>query len=287
MNLTLADATQRAITVHYEGLRRKRLVECFYRELVTVFPDRTLDTLTPKDIKEYAEWLAENGLQPASVYAHVSAVRQMFRVSYERLGWRSDEWTKEEFAAWLSKIKLPGVPKKRKWWLNPDLKPKVLDYFATAGEGECVDFVNWTTTTGLRIEETLRCERSMFHGIATDKVWLLVPGTKTNDAQREVPLNAEGCEIANRRLALNPRLFTMPYHELAGLWNDCRTALGIDHPSATLKALRRSYARQQAGKGTPSYVLQKLMGHASFSTTLEYLRLTGGEFTRDELEKYR
>lgn len=83
------------------------------------------------------------------------------------------------------------------------------------------------------------------------------------------------------------RLFPLSYKTLWTAWDDCRKALGLDDiPTATLKAIRRSFVRLRAGKGTPLPILQRMLRHRDPNTTMGYLRLTGGDFTTEEMRQW-
>jgi hypothetical protein len=178
---------------------------------------------------------------------------------------------------------IPSVPAPRlpKWWLPPPLHASVCEDLRRRGLGDpLADFIDWTCFTGLRLEETLRCERHLFTGLGTPRPSLQVPGTKTQASLAPIPLMADAAALAVRRLgprgAPTDRLFTASYRELWEGWGLVRTEYGLGSvATATLKALRRTFAKYARDKGMPLDALRRYLRHADVETTLGYLDLIG------------
>lgn len=175
-------------------------------------------------------------------------------------------------------------PKKLKWWLNPQDHER---FRALLPPGDLLmSYIDWTAATGLRVEETLRLCRSDFSDGFRE---VLVPGTKASEAQATIPLST-AAQIIARSLLLdatdhNARMFPVSYVALRKAWRKAAKALDITHPGATLKALRRSAARHLTTNGMPLDVLRQYLRHSDISTTIEYLRLTGG-YNTEEIRKW-
>lgn len=183
------------------------------------------------------------------------------------------------------------VPKALKWWLKPDDQAKLVKQLQAYGDQEFIDYVLWATSTGLRVEETLRLTRSDFTRDHTGNVLVTVPGLKTYDAQATLPLPREAVEVFERRLgaAAAPAapLFETPYWKLAERWRRYRHIIGAGKTSgATLKAFRRVSARKlHSDKGMPLDLVRHYLRHENIETTMGYLRLTGG-YSTDEFARY-
>jgi integrase len=199
-----------------------------------------------------------------------------------------------------SACRVPYVrePKNLKWWLTPEVEAQATGWMTANGYHDLRDYTIFVVRTGLRLEEVLRCQRTHFTGLATARPSLSIPGTKTAAAQASIPLLPEAAALALARLGpdgdpcdylfagrTNQRTWKrhnggpspMRYHDLQEPWLMCRRAIGLgDVRGATLKAFRRSFARIGSDRGVPTEILQKYLRHELISTTMEYLRLTGG-----------
>lgn len=155
---------------------------------------------------------------------------------------------------------------------------------------DMVDYIEFVTETGLRVEEVLRiCGRHLhfvgtgdFNGIMVDLTTLSKPvlevmGTKTVGSYDLIPLSKAALEILVRRREEHGdgRLFNLSYDFLRVYWQWCLEFLKVTDETATLKSLRRTFATRLAAKGIPATLLQKLMRHASLVTTSHYTNSVG------------
>jgi integrase len=169
------------------------------------------------------------------------------------------------------------------WWLNADAQEKLLTALYGSGlerDALLADYIVWAVNSGCRVEESLRIERRHF-ALEGGRVYLTVPGTKTAMAEATLPLNEKAAEVYMRRLhrSDNPsaRLFPVAYKQLAANWREAAIVIGArGNRQATLKALRRSAARNLTVSGLPTAMLQFYLRHENIKTTEGYLRLTGG-----------
>lgn len=184
----------------------------------------------------------------------------------------------------------PKVPRKLKWWLSPEDEERLTEFCRASDKPRLhvlADVIEWTTRTGLRIEESIALKWSDVHFRAE---WTLVtvPGLKTQTAQKTLPVSADAAAVLMRRRALGGKtVFDVVYWELQRAWQDARDILGLTDPySATLKALRRSAARSlHVSKGMPLDMVRQYLRHENVDTTMGYLRLTGG-YGEEEIGKW-
>jgi integrase len=186
-----------------------------------------------------------------------------------------------------------------KWWLKPQQQAELLAHPDIPQDLK--DWVIWTTTTGLRIEETLRLNKNDFVIEGIDFLAVTVPGLKTMASQATLPLALEAQLVVQRRMLAavgrtswnplaNPQLFELDYQtELVPMWDEAMRLLGVDkqlHPTATLKALRRNAARYlHVDRKMPLDMVRQYLRHEDIKTTMGYLALTGGYGT-EEMKGY-
>lgn len=191
------------------------------------------------------------------------------------------------------------VPKQLKWHLSESQRVEALKWLreqeAGLGFHALADFIEWTTRTGLRLEESLGLRWGDLHqDLTTGAAFgISVPGSKTTNAQATLPISTEVAKLLRKRFfiegkpSLNNRVFPFEYTSLLKVWDEVRKQFGWqDDPTATLKALRRSAARYlHVDCGMPLHMVQQYLRHSNMATTLEYLRLTGGYGT-EEMRRY-
>lgn len=275
---SLGIAIDLAIEQRWAGRRKEPNARSWCRMFLETFPDKTLATLTTQDISTYISMMQMDGLSPWTVHARVCVISTIYEVA-----------TQNAYAGPVPFIPRPHVPKPLKWWLKPDAEPEVITWLRDVLlQPEVADFVLWTVETGLRVEETLRVTAGDFVGLHGEAPELTVPGTKNDGAQATLALSAVAVGLARGRLmSSSAKLFGITYRQLDRAWQEVRAQFGWqDISTATLKALRRSFARRLTAKGCPLPVLQQMMRQADPETTLNYMRLVGGEYTTEEQRKW-
>lgn len=241
-----------------------------------------VEEITPDDVRKcIAIWRDRDRLAQTTINIRLS-VLTILGVSCEGL--------------WLS-VRLPP-----KWWLAPEKLARLVAWLREecpfAEAALVADYVEWTAWTGLRVEETLRLawgdvRLDLRPGDAADGEVLnfseiTVPGTKTKGAQASLAIGLIPALVLQRRLAARADegsglVFPISYGRLRTLWQQCRAFLGVvDTPLATLKALRRTAARNLTTKGMPTEILRNYLRHANIETTMGYLRLVGGYSTAEQ-----
>ncbi len=243
--------------------------------------------VTPSDIaRAVASWYNQ-GLSPATITKRLNCL--------SKLG-----------------VTVDGMrPKKArglKWWMRPEDRDRLCVYLrgiavtpsADQRYASLADFIEWTTYTGLRIEESLRLalkDVNLHHDGSFDNPLVgdvTVPGTKTANAQATLPLGTEAATILHRRSWPAVVLATRVFHDLDYNWmlekwtTVCRPFLGVgpEHPTCTLKALRRSAAHYlHVTKGMPLDMVRDYLRHEDIETTIGYLRLTGG-YNTEAMRRY-
>jgi site-specific recombinase XerD len=179
-----------------------------------------------------------------------------------------------------------------KWWLPPEkLEELLVELRSQVDRGDLLlfsDYIELIAKTGLRVEEALRLKVRHYTGEQT----LLVPGTKTLRSQATIAIMPRAEEIIVGRIRSvkdDPEalLFPFGYPWAAARWSECRGLLGAHEVStATLKALRRTFAKIATGRGMPTATLQDILRHESITTTQGYLAVVGDEQKLQEQKKW-
>lgn len=222
-----------------------------------------LDEITDDDITALRDWSLQQGLAPSSVNCRMSALSV--------LG---------------VKVRYCKLPRKRKWYLSP---PDELQLLSLGLPPVLQSFVRWTVATGLRVEESLALR---WMDIDLEAGTVRVSGTKTEMAEALLPLSQEAKGVLiewRKHLRTTPpasRVFPVTYRGLWRLWEKARKQMGLqDVATATLKSLRRSFARRAHVNGMPIDILRQYLRHGNLKTTQGYLWLVGG-YSQDEMRRY-
>ena len=183
----------------------------------------------------------------------------------------------------------PRLPRVQKWWLRPEQQAKAVAWLRARPEAkhhQLADLLEFITLTGLRVEEALRLTWADIVKRPTRTV-LAVPGSKTDTAQRTLPISDAAAAVLEARRGCDPsNVFPLPYNQMGIAWRLCREHIGLENPeAATLKAFRRSAARNLTVNGMPTAILKEYLGHTKLDTTMGYLRLTGG-YSEEEYGKW-
>lgn len=217
----------------------------------------------PRDVREATAVWYKQGLSPATITKRLNLLGAM---GVNVAGMR------------------PPKDRKLKWWLTPEEKAKAKKHLIGDGKRYATTdkatwhHIQWTTLTGLRVEETLALTYDSF---SQDLMAVNVPGTKTATAQATLALSPEAWEAG---MDLMSTRWT-DYEPLEAAWRKLREAMGWPD-GATLKALRRSAARYlHVDRGMPLDMVRQYLRHEDIKTTMEYLRLTGG-YRLDEMRRY-
>lgn len=281
----LKRASDIALEQHWFGRRKAANCKSWCRMLQQDMDNADLTSITTADIQAHIMRLRTKGLQPWTVHARVCVINTLYAVA-KRNGYTGP----------VPQIPRPHVPKPLKWWLTPEKEVEVIQWLSEQGHHEMADFVSWTVNTGLRVEESLRVTLGHFQGLSSGAPEVTVPGTKTGAAQAALAVSPGAALLAATRftaignltdVSCATPLFTMSYRMLEHTWAKVRVQFGwTKDTTATLKALRRSFARRVFAKGAPLPVVQGMMRHKDPQTTMNYLRLVGGAFTTEEQRKW-
>ena len=198
----------------------------------------------------------------------------------------------------------PPKAKVLQWWLNPEMEARLCKALHDDGipslrplaSHAMACYIAWATSTGLRVEETLRLTWDKIF-VSGGRFYVTVPGTKTATAQATLPLSSKAADALRllARHATGSRdvkpdhgpVIGFSYDDLERMWGHCRTFLGVqDVPTATLKALRRTAARHlHIDCKMPLDMVREYLRHENIETTQGYLKLVGG-YSAGEMEKF-
>lgn len=238
-----------------------------------------MDGITSEHIERFIEEMRKLKLTPSTINQKLSTLRAIIRYAYRR---------KPKLMTTLLEVPTVSNPPLPKWWLRPEWVPPLVDLAIREGMDILADYVPFICFTGLRVEEALRLRAKHFDKLDTDKPTMRVPGRKTKNSEATVPLFREAALIVRKRIRLvgeDNLLFPIQYNNLGLQWTRLRKLSGWgDEKTATLKALRRTFAKIANDGGLGGFDIMKLLRHSSITTTQGYLNLVGDA---SDLERIR
>ncbi|TPJ33701.1 tyrosine-type recombinase/integrase [Mesorhizobium sp. B2-8-3] len=277
---TLREAARIALETHWHGMRSAKSVEpCLWR-MVYFFEalgKYDIDMMVSADLHAFVKKLREGGNSPSFINQQLSHFHIVNEIA-----------SKQTPALCTIVLSMPREATRivEKWWLRPEDQDRVStwlrDPLSTYTDAMFADLIDFICYQGLRVEEALRLEPRLFTGLNGKDPWLQPDGTKTVNAQNSIPVFPEAAEVAKRAVARAidnrwDKLFPITPRQAADRWGKVRAFLQVEHiPTATMKALRRTFAWYANDRGMPTATLQRVMRHRQISTTAGYLELIGG-----------
>jgi site-specific recombinase XerD len=244
---------------------------------------RDLEDITSQIVARYIEARQRQDVTASTINKELSALDKVFEWALEQtppLCTRKPKW---------KRVKPEKIAK---WWLPPEKATELLRELRSQPDREDLDlfadYIELICQSGLRVEEVHRLKVRHYMGGQA----LLVPGTKTEKSQGTIAISKRAEQIIKARIRNvkddpEAMLFPFSYSWAAARWSECRGFLGVqDVKTATLKALRRTFAKIANAKGMPTATLQKILRHGSITTTQGYLDLMGDEAQLEEQKKW-
>jgi integrase len=283
---TLREACDAALRTHYRGMAYEDNAGRYLEEITRFMAERKkrdIDQITSEDLDAYTSWCLNKGNCANTINKKLSVLSKTVGLALKRV-------------PPLAKAPLPitkmKVKRVEKWWFRPEDQAKAYAWLLEEqGDQLYVDFLETMVGQGLRVMEALRLAPRHFIGLDGDKPSIIVPGTKTARSQATIPLYDDMRDWAQRsidRAKANGWDVLFPYSwQLArNRWNEVRDCVDAGHiPTATLKALRRSFAHRANQRGVTTKDLKEVLRHSSILTTEGYLNLTGGGGSENSRER--
>lgn len=275
---TLRQAADLALETHWRGTAYYQQVEPVVA-LIVAFMERErkrsdLDEITSEDLDAYIRYcFEERNASANTVNHHLSALSVINAVALDR---------KPPLCTGRLPIKRVRVKRLEKWWLRPEDQERAVEWLRGQAEFVFADYLETLAFQGLRVAEGLRLRERHITGLSGPSPRLKVPGTKTEKSEQSIPVFPQAAPVLERSIERArtlgwDRLFPMSWRQANGTWQQVRAFLGVqDTRTATLQAVRRSFAHYANERGMPTKTLQQVLRHETITTTDKYLQLVGG-----------
>lgn len=251
------------------------------------FGSKGLDDITADRIEQYKQSRLEQRLSPSTVNRDLACLRRvlLFAVRMERLATTPFVAHKVKFLRENGRERILAFEEERRYLAaaNPLLR----------------DVATLILEMGLRPSEACSIRREDVHLFAVPP-FLHIPGGKTKNAKRDVPVTERPREILRHRVAQAEGDYIFPMRVGRGFdWSQPMWELHPAHrqalcdsgikPRFQLYDLRHTYGTRAAEAGTDLLALMRLMGHADLKTTMRYVHLSKRHLAeaQERIERYR
>ncbi len=154
------------------------------------------------------------------------------------------------------------------------------EFLSTTATDKYANLYRFYLLTGARPSEPLAVT---WQDVSKDTVH--IPGTKTKQSDRVLPMSQELCELLKQMPHIADRLFPYTYQTVYKHIKDAVfPKLSFE---MTIKNLRHTFATRCAESGVNMRTLQKWMGHSKLETTAQYYTHILSEFERSEIERLK
>lgn len=264
--LTLKQATDKALTEHWDGTRNYSTVKSNVKTILETLGTETL--LADVDDRAVARFVAElkkRNLNPTTVNRKLSTLQTVLRLAREDWGIKAQA---PRFKRFRSKEKNGRIR------VFSQAEEDRLVSLASELDADVGDLLVVLFDTGMRLSEALRLEaRDVDFQTGMLSIW-----TTKNDVPRSIRMTGRVTEILRRR-AHNRHIFTMPDHHVKYIFRLVRTRAGYSGDSeCVIHAIRHTVASRLVQRGVPLYTVQKWMGHSSIQVTERYAHLSPAQF---------
>lgn len=272
---TLRQSAELALRFHWADTSYGETVKAIIWPVIDWFEDHRcpdLDKITSHHLDKFIESRKERGNSNGTINKYLSILSVLNRIGLER---------RPALCTNKLPIKYLKVALQEKWWLRPEELDDLTKWLDSRADHMFADYIRLVCFQGLRAEEVLRLVPRDIIGLDTATPKIQVPGKKTKGSQATIPLfdlavpTVKSCLERCKKLGWQA-LFPITLRQAQTKWNECRVYLGAeDTKTATLKALRRTFASYATSRGMPTSTLQKVLRHETIQTTEGYLRLVG------------
>jgi integrase len=281
---TVRKAAELCLDKHWRGMRYYDSVRHVVMVMVEFFEGRgkpDMADLTLHDLDALVEARAAAGNAPSHILKYLNA--------YSVIAAKAPF-----YGIVVNTLPRPTikVPRKENWWMSPEDHRKAVAWLREDDRNLLfADLIDMIVYEGLRVEEALRLEPRHFTGMDTAEPWIKAPGTKTKGSEAPIPLFPEAIPVAERSILRAEKnrwtkLFPINKRQVETSWNHVRRELGAENiPTATMKALRRTFAAYANSRGMPTATIQQVLRHQTITTTEGYLKLQGSR-ALDESRRY-
>ena len=282
---TLRQAAGLAIENHWKDTVYGPTVAWFLWPAVAFFEERgkaDIDAVDSYDVEAYVQSCRDAGNTASTINKKLSALSVVNKLAIKRRPPLATSTIP------LERVKAEVI---ETWWLTPEAQVDVRTWLHTSSGVDnadlMADYIDLNVYTGLRVGEMMALRPRHFVNLGGDAPTIIVPGTKTKGSQASIACLPAAEEVAVRAIARakangHDRLFPLAPRQMRDRWEMIRAFLGVqDVKTATLRALRRSFAKYATTAGMPGFTLQRHLRHASISTTEGYLRVAGAKDLED------
>ena len=223
----------------------------------TLLGDLDISDVDVSVMDRLSEQLQGEGLGPASINRHLSALSKLLRWAEARGG-----------IGKAPKAPFRREPRGRSRVLSSEETTKVLSWFDQNAARPYRAFICFLLETGLRCGEAHSLRWEDVSKDRSARYWVTPKDTKNGDP-RSVPLSRAAYQAMKTACAPDQVFAKVNRNTLSHLWAACRNELALDR-ELVIHSLRHSRASILVNAGVPIAHIQAWLGHRDIKTTMRY-----------------
>lgn len=269
---SLQDGLTHCLGHRWKGTRSEAFYEATGGYLVKHFGATVpLASITTEAVDDYRSGMEKAGLGRSTINHRLVTLGVIFKEAIKRKA-ISGVTVKPELG--IKQVRNGG----RIRWVTEQEELLMLKLLDQWGKADVRDWVITLLDTGMRPSES---QALQVHDISFKTGLVTIWDAKTESGTRGVPMTARVREILERRcLALkHGRVFPYTQAVLGNTWGSLRKALGLTKDKDFVPyCCRHTFATRLVQRGVRIEVIQKLLGHASLTQTMQYAHLGAHQF---------
>jgi integrase len=242
----------------------KKLID---NRIMPLWGQMKISEISRDDVQEFQANLLRVGQKNSSVNRYMALVKYIFNLA--------ERWEIIDKCPARNVSKLEDNNHKKRY-LSSEETERLLAELKKCRSQVVPDIIEFLILTGARKSEVVNmpwAELDLVKG-----TWTIPPERNKAKTRKVIPLSLATLNLLERRKGNDSEYVFpspktgMPYRHFHNTWDRIRKKAGI--PDVRIHDLRHNFASLLINSGRSLYEVQKLLGHASISTTQRYAHLT-------------
>jgi len=247
--------------------------EQLYRiRIKDIFGNRRLNQISKHDIMKFHANLPSQGLAPASCDHHLKLIKHVYNLAID--------WEVYEGKNPASRVPLFSVDNRTECLLTDEEFQRLIEVLRTDSNRLICLIMLYLLSTGARLNEALQAKWSDID--MKNRVWNIPAAYSKSKRNRAIPLNASAIDVLQQldtstefKYVFVNRKTGLPFVNVSKGWHSLREKAKLSKKMRIHDA-RHATAHMMAAAGRSLLDIQAVLGHAHYSTTTRYARLSMG-----------
>lgn len=245
--------------------------EQLYRiRIKDIFGNRRLNQISKHDIMKFHADLPSQGLAPASCDHHLKLIKHVYNLAID--------WEVYEGKNPAARVPMYNADNRIENLLSDEELQRLITVLRTDSNRPICLIMLFLLSTGARLNEALQAKWSDID--MKNRVWTIPATNSKSKRNRAVPLNQSATDVLKQldtttvsEYAFVNRKTGLPFVNISKVWHRLRDEAKLSK-KMRLHDARHCTAHLMASAGRSLLDIQMVLGHAHYSTTTRYARLS-------------